>query len=194
MIATGQLIMNRSMADWGDMSPQDVARLEDAGVVSLSRVCGMIEFPLFIKGLPPSQMYAFSVETSHITSLSRFRVRMEPESESGQMERLVSMPESASAISLRLSPSGHQASRAGWGSFKIEGIVSQPDDPFLFAGIFYEISLDQEGETMIIAPNSGARHYAAGDLAEIGVPAVAELPIWGYAEVPFALAGDAERG
>lgn len=186
MITTGQLIMGKPLSRWEWLSPEGAGRLEDAGVTQIAPVCGLLEVPLFETGLPSSGLYAFSVESSLISSLSRFMVRMEADGDD-PLNRLIRSPENAAALSVRLGPSGRAASRAGWGSFTFAGYATQSDEPSLFPGIFYEMLLDQAGETLLIAPNAASRHYAHGDLADIGVPDVRGLPIWGYEETPFRL-------
>lgn len=186
MIATGQIIFGRPLLQWEGVDVDQAKRLEDAGVVDISPVCGLIEIPLFISGPPPAMLYAYSVAAAKLSSVTRFLVKAENH-DMDALERLLFSQEGASAMALHVRPSGHAASRKGWGSFLLEGYTTQPDDPCVFAGIFYEVSLDQDGEKMVFIPNSGHRHYEQGDLADTGVPGVAALPIWGYEEKLFSL-------
>lgn len=193
MNATGQLLIGPALTPWEGLTDAEVTRLMEAGTTALHPVVGLIEFPLFIDGLPKDRLYLYSVEGPKLSTLTRLMARSErwaPEITTGK--RLADFPESALAMALTLGPSGRTASRAGWGSFVVSGCLAQGDDPALFQGIFYEISLDASAETCVILPTSTARHYAAGDLAQASTAEARKMEIWGFEEDPFPLLGATE--
>lgn len=193
MNAAGQLIIGPPLVPWEGLSEDEVSRLMDAGTVAIHPVAGLIEFPLFIDGLPKDRLYLYSVEGPKLSTLTRLMARSERwAADVTCFMRLADFPESALAMSLALGPSGRAASREGWGSFTISGCLAQGEDHAMFAGIFYEISLDVSAETCVILPTSTLRHYEAGDLSQATVEDARRMRIWGFEEDPFPLTGDTE--
>lgn len=189
MNATGQMVITKGVQDFSHlMEESDVERLRDAGVFDVHEVVGIMEFPLFDEGLPEDRMYLFSVDGPKTSTVSRMMTRLENWApDMTLIKRIADFPESSLAASLVLSPLGRNASRPGWGAFRISGYLTQGETPALFSGIFYELSLDVSGDATTFFPTSSPRHYDVTDLAAASASELQRAAIWGYEEDAFSI-------
>ncbi len=192
MNATGQLVLGPALPAWGaHFSEQGAAAMEEAGVEDLHEVRGFFEIPLFAGHALTDRLYLYSVVGPKLSTIARFVPRFEDGNAELKtvLTRLGASPENGLAMSLRLMPMTMGVSRPGWGAFRVEGFLTQTEDPAMFAGVFYEVALDLTGQTAAFLPTASERHYAAGDLSEMGAKGAAKHKIWGYLPEPFAIGG-----
>lgn len=187
------MIVSSPLSDWQKILPVHAQEdLHNAGVKRIHQVAGLIESPPGDADFISNQLYVYSVEGPKLSAISRLIVR--PEifgNETQQMlERLGSVPESAVIGTFSFFDIPHaKASRKGWSLKGFNGFITQTDDPNLFKGIFYEISMDTQAATCVFLPSSDDRHYMDGKLSQMSLRDAGASPIWGFEERPITLTG-----
>lgn len=184
----GQIVVGPEIPDWGaTLTEEETENLLLAGVRRVNRVIGMIETT---QKTSVKNVYLYSLEGPKMAAVSRLAARIiNEESADGLLEMMARTPEHPYAIRFEARPVILPSTREGWKTLAFSGFLTQPEEPRLFRGIFYEFSLDPHGENMVIFPSATSHHYEFGELEKMSIEEAERAPVWGYSTRGYPLTG-----